>query len=91
MNSSLGLGLKAWLGSKNTDFAKVMLKALSVGCPNGQSHEHCQLFDIRSWTQQARIDWVNSLSDEQVSAIYAGHYECLKNSQLVELLENPAV
>ncbi len=75
------MDLKTWVGIKSPEFARIMLAALAVECPSGSNQEGCPLFRIRSLPHQKRDEWVQSLSEAEISALYAVHFKCLKDSE----------
>ena len=78
MDGDLRIGLKAWIGSKSVEYARVMLAGLLIACPLGKSSEDCPLSDVRSLPPEERDNWPNSLADSEIQSLYSTHYECLK-------------
>ena len=77
---TLGIGLKTWLGKKSPDYARTLLQALSVACPTGTADQQCPLSAIRSKPQEQKNKWVESLSDQEISALFSYHYKCLEKN-----------
>ena len=58
---------------------RVVLLGLTVRCPYDQGFpERCPLAPIRRRPFEERVDWVDSLFDEEVDAIVANHRLCLE-------------
>lgn len=52
---------------------------LSIACPFSQDNpERCQLCEVRALPMAERIEWVRSLSEEEMNGISIGHEACLK-------------
>ncbi len=73
------MGLKAWLGSKSPEFARIILVGVSVECPLGDCTEGCPLAEVRTKPLEVRKEMINSMSEEDIRQLYATHYGCLKN------------
>jgi len=60
------------------DRLKTAVIGLSIACPFDQSNpEGCPLCSIRKKPVKERLEWVKSLSDEELAAIYRYHGTCI--------------
>jgi len=81
MDGSFASGLKNWLGTKNINYARSMLKGLSASCPLGEVDKHCPLKDIRSLSHEKRVAWLNERSDTEIQDFFSLHFSCLKKRE----------
>lgn len=64
--------------STNQKYSRRLLIELLVTCPLGGNSRNCPLYEKRKLTMKGRINWVDSLSDEECRKICLAHCECLQ-------------
>jgi len=56
----------------------VKLYELAIGCPCGVRSANCPFLRVDHNLFSEKVEWVNNLSDEEVSEILQNHVKCLK-------------
>ena len=56
---------------------RAKLVGLVVECQMGDNPEDCPLYEKRNLSFSDRIEWLKSLSDNEILGIYSAHRECL--------------
>lgn len=58
-------------------------RELAVGvlleCPLGGNPADCVLHELRKWTVEERLDWLDGLSDDSCAELYDLHLQCLQH------------
>lgn len=60
---------------------RTMLFGLIFRCPLGGNPADCQGHAIRELPIEDRIAWLDGLSDEECSQVYARHLDCLAQKE----------
>jgi len=57
-------------------FFRSLLTGLSIACPLEKKPHDCLLLEKRSLSFDAKVEWVESLTDQMVMDLYSGHHMC---------------
>lgn len=69
------------LAHNSPAYAKTMLMGLIIECPFGGNPKDCPLYERRKLPMNDKIEWVKSLSDDELLKAYQVHCECLRKKE----------
>ncbi len=62
---------------ENPALIRTLLLGLTSECPRGDDCSSCPLLEKRKFSYPQKKDWIRSLGDDDLKAIYAEHCSCL--------------
>ncbi len=73
--------MTAELAQKTPAYAKAMLMGLIIECPFGGNPKDCRLYERRKLPMEEKIEWMKSLSGDELLKMYQVHCECLRKKE----------
>ena len=65
--------------SPDADLVRALLIGLVRECPMGGNPQDCQIHSLRkTLNMEARVAWVEGLSDRECRQLYYSHLDCLR-------------
>lgn len=66
---------------QNPALIRTLLLGLANECPRGDSCSNCHLLEKRRLPYADKKEWIRSLQDDELCAIYAEHCRCIDDGR----------
>ena len=66
---------------RDPNFFRSLLTGLSIACPLEKKPHDCLLREKRALSFDAKVEWVESLSDKMVMDLYSSHHMCFHSKK----------